>query len=244
MNLDGRKQNLQHYRSSMEAKINIAIDGYSATGKSSTAKRVAKKLGYLYVDSGAMYRAVTLYLLQNNIDIHNAVAVTDVLPNIIIDFRYNDSEQRMHTFLNGKDVEDDIRQLNVSKWVSEVSTISEVRKAMVQQQQALGKGKGIVMDGRDIGTVVFPDAELKFFMTANYDIRTLRRKNELLEKGKEESENDILENLRKRDYIDSSREDSPLTKAEDAIEIDTSDMTLDGQVNLIYDYAKQVIKSI
>lgn len=228
----------------MEAKINIAIDGYSATGKSSTAKRVAKKLGYLYVDSGAMYRAVTLYLLQNNIDIHNAVAVTDVLPNIIIDFRYNDSEQRMHTFLNGKDVEDDIRQLNVSKWVSEVSTISEVRKAMVQQQQALGKGKGIVMDGRDIGTVVFPDAELKFFMTANYDIRTLRRKNELLEKGKEESENDILENLRKRDYIDSSREDSPLTKAEDAIEIDTSDMTLDGQVNLIYDYAKQVIKSI
>ena len=228
----------------MEAKINIAIDGYSATGKSSTAKRVAKKLGYLYVDSGAMYRAVTLYLLQNNIDIHNAVAVTDVLPNIIIDFRYNDSEQRMHTFLNGKDVEDDIRQLNVSKWVSEVSTISEVRKAMVRQQQALGKGKGIVMDGRDIGTVVFPDAELKFFMTANYDIRTLRRKNELLEKGKEESENDILENLRKRDYIDSSREDSPLTKAEDAIEIDTSDMTLDGQVNLIYDYAKQVIKSI
>lgn len=228
----------------MNTKINIAIDGYSATGKSSTAKRVAKKLGYLYVDSGAMYRAVTLYLLENGVDIHDVAKVAEALPKIIIDFRYDHAEQRMHTFLNGEDVEDDIRQLHVSQWVSEVSAISEVRKVMVQQQQALGKNKGVVMDGRDIGTVVFPEAELKFFMTANYDIRTVRRKKELLEKGKEASEREILENLKKRDHIDSTREDSPLTKAADAIEIDTSNITLEDQVNLIYDYAMRKTNSI
>ena len=225
----------------MEKKINIAIDGYSACGKSSTAKIVAQKLGYLFVDSGAMYRAVTYYFIKNKIDIKDSASVNAALEKIKIEFRQIGEGNQKCTFLNGENVEEAIRSLEVSNLVSEVSTLSAVRSALVAQQQEMGKTKGLVMDGRDIGTVVFPDAELKIFMTANYDIRAIRREKELAKKGKKESIPAILSNLKKRDHIDFTREDSPLSKAIDALEMDTSEMTLELQGETIYQMALDII---
>ena len=214
-------------------KIIIAIDGYSACGKSSTAKAVAKALNYNYIDTGAMYRAVTLYFLQNYVTLDNPNQVSKALKNIEIEFRYNPKLQRSETFLNGIYVEDAIRQMQISDRVSEVSTLSEVRRFLVAQQQKMGKKKALVMDGRDIGTVVFPEAELKIFMTADMFIRAERRQEELFEKGEMIPLEAVIENLQKRDQIDTSRKDSPLRQAQDALQIDTSFITLEEQVEII-----------
>lgn len=222
-------------------KINIAIDGYSACGKSSTAKRVAQQLGYIYIDSGAMYRAVTLYLQQHLIDIDNLEGIAQALPQIQIDFRK--AGEVFHTFLNGVDVEQEIRQPAVAAQVSEVAAMSNVRRMLVEQQQKMAAQKGVVMEGRDIGSVVMPDAELKFFMTADVDVRTKRRQDELLKKsGKLFPLEELKANLQHRDRIDSTREDSPLTRVPDAIEIDTTHITLEEQIQLICDKAMALIK--
>ena len=222
-------------------KINIAIDGYSACGKSSTAKRVAQRLGYIYIDSGAMYRAVTLYLQQHLIDIDNLEGIAQALPQIQIDFRK--AGEVFHTFLNGVDVEQEIRQPAVAAQVSEVAAMSNVRRMLVEQQQKMAAQKGVVMEGRDIGSVVMPDAELKFFMTADVDVRTKRRQDELLKKsGKLFPLEEVKANLQHRDRIDSTREDSPLTRVPDAIEIDTTHITLEEQIQLICDKAMALIK--
>ena len=214
-------------------KIIIAIDGNSGCGKSSTAKVIARALQYIYIDTGAMYRAVTLFFIKNDIDLKHEEDVAEALKQIDISFEYNMATGSNETYLNGKNVEHDIRQMEVSNLVSPVSEISAVRKKLVEQQRRMGKAKGVVMDGRDIGTVVFPEAELKIFMTASLEVRAERRRLELHEKGTEVNINDVLENLRNRDRIDSSREDSPLKKAEGAVEIDTSNLTFDEQVNKI-----------
>jgi len=222
-------------------KINIAIDGYSACGKSSTAKRVAQRLGYIYIDSGAMYRAVTLYLQQHLIDIDNLEGIALALPQIQIDFRK--AGEVFHTFLNGVDVEQEIRQPAVAAQVSEVAAMSNVRRMLVEQQQKMAAQKGVVMEGRDIGSVVMPDAELKFFMTADVDVRTKRRQDELLKKsGKLFPLEELKANLQHRDRIDSTREDSPLTRVPNAIEIDTTHITLEEQIQLICDKAMALIK--
>ena len=223
----------------MNRKINIAIDGYSACGKSSTAKAVAKRLHYTYIDSGAMYRAVTYYFLKNNVSIDNAVQVAAALDHIDIHFVSGDNS--WITYLNGEDVEEAIRTLVVSSMVSPVSAISAVRRKLVQLQQAQGHSKGVVMDGRDIGTVVFPDAELKIFMTADILTRTLRRQHELLERGISETVEAITQNLLERDNIDSSRADSPLTQASDAILLDTTHLDFQDQVNFIVNKALAII---
>lgn len=214
-------------------KITIAVDGYSSCGKSTTAKRVAKKLGYSYIDTGAMYRSVTLYFHQHLITHTNDKEVEKALENIHIEFRRNPNDGRNETFLNGLNVEDEIRKLYIANQVSEVSAIAAVRHAMVAQQRRMGKKKGVVMDGRDIGTVVFPDAELKIFMTADPIIRANRRQIELAERGDLVDFEEIIENIRKRDLIDTTRKESPLRKAEDAVEVDTSYMTLDEQVDVV-----------
>jgi cytidylate kinase len=214
-------------------KIIVAIDGYSACGKSSTAKNVANILKYNYIDTGAMYRAVTLYFLQNFVSLTNPIEIENALKEIEIEFRHNPKTQKSDTFLNGINVEQEIRQMVVSDKVSEVSAISSVRRFLVAQQQKMGRKKGIVMDGRDIGTVVFPDAELKIFMTAEMITRAKRRQDELLEKGEMVDLEDIIENLRKRDMIDTSRQDSPLKQAEDAFVIDTTNITFEEQVEII-----------
>ncbi len=209
-------------------KITIAIDGYSSTGKSTIAKQLAKKLGYVYVDSGAMYRAVTLFAMQNgfidekDFDVNNFVAQ---LFNINISFKFNNDLGFAEVYLNDVNVEREIRTLKVSSFVSKVSTIPEVRYQLVKQQQQMGKDKGVVMDGRDIGTVVFPQAELKIFMNSSAEKRAKRRYYELIEIGDEVSYEDVLQNVQERDYIDSNRKDSPLVKAQDAIEIDNSNLT-------------------
>lgn len=211
-------------------KINVAIDGYSGCGKSSTAKLVAREMGYTYIDSGAMYRAVTLYFIQNHVTISNPKEVERALNNIDIRFVYDDEINSQQTYLNGLNVEEEIRSMKVNSKVSEVSAIPEVRRAMVSQQRKLGKNKGVVMDGRDIGTVVFPDAELKIFMEADIDVRTERRQKELMEKDILINFDEVKQNLLQRDRIDTSRKDSPLKKAEDAIIIDSTQVTLDEQV--------------
>lgn len=218
-------------------KITIAIDGYSACGKSTTAKAVASVLGYSYIDSGAMYRAVTLYFLQNYVTLTNEKEVAKALSSIDIDFKRNPENNRNETCLNGLNVEEEIRKMRISENVSQVSAIPAVRKAMVALQQKMGRKKGIVMDGRDIGTVVFPDAELKVFMTAEIDIRAARRQKELLEKKQLINLEQIKTNLAERDRIDSTRSEGPLRKAEDAIEIDTSQLMLDEQVDMVIDLA-------
>ena len=223
------------------SKIVIAVDGYSSCGKSTTAKGVAAYLGYAYIDTGAMYRAVTLYFLRNHVAYTNPREIIKALENIKVDFRRNPETARNETYLNGLNVEDEIRKLYIANQVSEVSAISLVRRAMVSQQQRMGKGRGVVMDGRDIGTVVFPDAELKVFMTAEPLIRAQRRQIELLAKGDMLDLDDILENLKKRDHIDTTRADSPLRQAEDAILIDTSLMTLDGQIEQLTELARKKI---
>ena len=226
-------------------KITIAIDGFSSTGKSTVAKQVAKELEYVYVDSGAMYRAVTLYALQNNIIDESEFKVESLvedLHNINISFKYNNKLDFAEVFLNDKNVETDIRTLKVSNFVSQVSAIPEVRYQLVKQQQQMGKEKGVVMDGRDIGTVVFPYAELKIFMTASAEKRANRRYEELIERGDDVSFDDVLKNVQKRDYIDSHRKDSPLMKAEDAIEIDNSDLSLDDQFQKIMQLVKMTLE--
>jgi cytidylate kinase len=226
----------------MTNKINIAIDGYSACGKSSTAKRVAKKLGYIYIDSGAMYRAVTLYFQQHLIDLDNEVGIENALPKIEINFQKVGDVH--HTFLNGVDVEEEIRQPRVAAIVSEVAAMSNVRRKLVEQQKIMAAQKGVVMEGRDIGSVVIPDAELKFFMTADVDVRTKRRQDELLKKsGKLFSLEELKANLLHRDKIDSTRADSPLTRVPDAIEIDTTHLTLENQIDLIYDMAMKLMNN-
>jgi cytidylate kinase len=214
-------------------KITIAVDGYSSCGKSTTAKRVAQRLGYSYIDTGAMYRSVTLYFLEHHITYSNDKEIEKALENIHIEFRRNPNDGRNETFLNGLNIEDEIRKLYIANQVSEVSAIAAVRHAMVAQQRRMGKKKGVVMDGRDIGTVVFPDAELKIFMTADPIIRANRRQIELAERGDLVDLEDIIENIKKRDLIDTTRKESPLRKADDAIEIDTSYMTLDEQVDVV-----------
>lgn len=212
-------------------KIVIAIDGYSACGKSSTARAVAEILGYTYIDSGAMYRAVTLYFHKNHVKLTNEKEVQDALDNIEIDFHHNKKTGVDDTFLNNLNVEQEIRKMYISKKVSPVSSIKAVRDAMVTQQRKLGKRKGVVMDGRDIGTVVFPDAELKIFMQADIYVRAGRRQAELLEKGQLVDLKEIIDNLQQRDHLDTTREESPLKKADDAIVVDTTFLTLEEQVD-------------
>jgi CMP/dCMP kinase len=229
----------------MQKKITIAIDGYSSTGKSTIAKQLAKKLGYIYVDTGAMYRAVTLFAMQNGfIDSEktNASALVKLLPKIDLKFVYNKELGFAEMYLNNENVEKEIRSLDVSKNVSQIATIAEVRYKLVEMQKKMGIEKGIVMDGRDIGTVVFPDAELKLFMTASAEKRATRRYKELLDKGDKVTFDDVLKNVQQRDYIDSNREFSPLRQAEDAIEFDNSDMGLEEQFERIYNYAIRVIE--
>jgi CMP/dCMP kinase len=219
-------------------KIIIAIDGYSSCGKSTLAKALAKELHYAYVDTGAMYRAVTLYFLDNDLDINDKDDVIKALENIDIHFEH--TPQGNHVFLNGKDVENDIRTMRVSEMVSPVATISVVRRAMVAQQQKMGHRKGVVLDGRDIGTVVFPHAELKIFLTAETDIRAKRRYDEMKSKGQETDIDAIRHNLLERDLIDSNRADSPLRQAEDAILIDNSQLTPDEQLRKVLDLVMAV----
>ncbi len=211
-------------------KIIIAIDGFSACGKSTTAKEVAKIIGYRYIDSGAMYRAVTIYFLDQHIALTNPKEIVNALQKIRITFQINGNGVT-ETFLNGLNVEKKIRKMRISENVSQVSAIKEVRAAMVQQQRKLGKDKGLVMDGRDIGTVVFPEAELKLFLTADILVRAFRRQRELLEKEDLVDLDTIIANLQKRDEIDSQRKESPLVQARDAIVIDTTHITIDEQVD-------------
>jgi len=211
-------------------KIVIAIDGYSACGKSTTAKQVASILGYRYIDTGAMYRAVTLYFLDHHVALTNPKEVSRALQQIHITFKVN-SKNVSETFLNGLSVENEIRDMRVSENVSQVSTLKEVRQALVEQQRRMGKEKGVVMDGRDIGTVVFPGAELKLFMTADILVRAFRRQKELLNRAQLVDLDDVIDNLLHRDKIDTSREESPLRQAEDAIVIDTTHITVDEQVD-------------
>lgn len=227
-------------------KITIAIDGFSSTGKSTVAKQLAKHLGYVYVDTGAMYRAVTLFTMQNGWIDNNqfdVVALVSHLDVITINFQFNPELGFAEVYLNGNNVEHQIRTLEVSSFVSKVAAIPEVRYQLVKQQQQMGKDKGVVMDGRDIGTVVFPYAELKIFMTASADKRAKRRFDELVSRGDEVKYEDVLRNVQERDYIDSHREDSPLVKAEDAIEIDNSDLTLKDQFDKVLDLVTKTITS-
>ncbi len=215
-------------------KIIIAIDGYSSCGKSTLAKQLAKKIGYHYVDTGAMYRAVTLYLIRNQIDILHPEMVADVLPQIKISFGLDEATQQQFTILNGENIENEIRiNPRVAGFVSDVSSISAVRRFLVHQQQEMGNHKGIVMDGRDIGTVVFPKAELKLFVTADPVIRAQRRLDELAEKGQTTTFDEVLANLEKRDHMDSNRADSPLMKAEDSIILDNSNLSREEQLEWV-----------
>ncbi len=211
-------------------KIVIAIDGYSACGKSTTAKIVASILGYRYIDTGAMYRAVTLYFLDHHVALSDPRAIARALPQIEISFRVN-SQNRSETYLNGLNVEGDLRKMRVSEFVSEVSAIREVREALVAQQRRLGREKAVVMDGRDIGTVVFPNAELKLFMTADVLVRAFRRQRELLERQQLVDLDEVVDNIVRRDKIDTTRVESPLRQADDAIVIDTTHIAIDEQVD-------------
>lgn len=207
-------------------RLTIAIDGYSACGKSTLARALAKRLGYSYIDTGAMYRAVTLYLQRQNIDLADTGGVAGAMNELRISFRPEDN----HVLLDGEDVESEIRGLAVSRMVSPVAALSDVRRAMVDQQRKMGAEGGVILDGRDIGTVVFPDADLKLFVVADQETRTDRRLNELLAAGKAASREEVATNLKERDYIDSHREDSPLRQAEDAILLDNSQLTLEELV--------------
>jgi CMP/dCMP kinase len=213
----------------MAKKIIITIDGWSSCGKSTLAKQLAKELGYVYVDSGAMYRAITLYFLRNNIDLAEKKEVKEALKSVNLEFVFNPKSNNSEIYLNGENVEYVIRDLLIAEKVSDVATIKEVREFAVAQQQKMGTKKGIVMDGRDIGTVVFPKAELKIFMTADNAIRVQRRFKELYEKNPNVTIEEVKNNLEMRDYIDSHREISPLRKAKDAIELDNSDLTQEQQ---------------
>jgi cytidylate kinase len=225
-------------------KINIAIDGHSSCGKGTLAKHLARELGYMFIDSGAMYRAVTLYLLRNRIDLETVESNPDILQDIDITFELDASKAFYFTYLNGENVETLIRGMEVSKHVSPVSKIKAVRDFLVTKQRLLGMNKGVVMDGRDIGTVVFPDAELKIYMTAEPEVRAKRRFLELKQKGMDVDYDQILENIKERDRIDSTRENSPLTKADDAITLNNTDMTKQEQARLALTWAKGVISAL
>ena len=214
----------------MMEKIIITIDGWSSCGKSTLAKQLAKVLGYVYIDSGAMYRAITLYFLRNNIDINNHLEVAEALQNISIEFEFNSKTQQSEILLNGENVEYLIRDMLIAEKVSDIASNKEVRGFAVAQQQQMGKKKGIVMDGRDIGTTVFPDAALKLFMTADITVRVERRFKEMFEKNPNISIEEVKGNLEMRDYIDSNREVSPLRKADDAIILDNTNLTMEQQL--------------
>lgn len=211
-------------------KIVIAIDGYSACGKSTTAKQVAGVLGYRYIDTGAMYRAVTLYFLDHHVALTNPREVSRALQQVHIAFKVN-SRNVSETYLNGLNVEQSIRRMRISENVSQVATLRDVRLALVEQQRRMAKEKGVVMDGRDIGTVVFPNAELKLFMTADILVRAFRRQREMLDRGQLVDLDDVIDNLLQRDKIDTGREESPLRQAEDAVVIDTTHISIDEQVD-------------
>lgn len=217
-----------------QKKIIVALDGHSSCGKSTYARRIASELGYAYVDSGAMYRAVTLACMGSGLFDHTdappETAVKKVLDDIELELKYNPTKKRTEIFLNQRMVEDQIRSLEVSTHVSYIAAIPAVRRKMVEFQRRLGENRGIVMDGRDIGTVVFPDAELKIFLTASEEVRAIRRYKELIEKGMPADLEEVRENIRKRDHIDSTRTDSPLRQAEDAIVLDNSLITVDQQM--------------
>ena len=226
-------------------KITIAIDGYSSCGKSTMAKDLAREVGYIYIDSGAMYRAVTLYCLENQLFTEEGIDTTKLeaaLPDIHISFQLNPDTQRPMTFLNGENVEDRIRTMEVSSHVSPVAALPFVREALVKQQQDMGKEKGIVMDGRDIGTAVFPEAELKIFVVASAEIRAQRRYDELKAKGQEASYEEILANVKERDYIDQNREVSPLRQADDAILLDNSNLTIGEQKQWLKERFEEAVK--
>ena len=221
-------------------KINIAIDGHSSCGKSTLAKQLSKHYAYIYVDTGAMYRAVCLYALKNDImkdGIIDEAALIDSLDNINVSFNYNDEGSISETFLNGVNVENEIRSLWISENVSKISKLKEVRQKMVAIQQAIGENKGVVMDGRDIGSVVFPNAELKLFITASVDERARRRSLEL----KDASLEDIKKNLQSRDYDDSTREENPLVIMDDAIQIDNTNLSIEEQLNLALSYCQKAM---
>jgi cytidylate kinase len=223
----------------------IAIDGYSSTGKSTLAKQLANELGYIYVDTGAMYRVMTLYALNNGFISKTNFNVNDFvleLDKIEITFKYNENLKFAEVYLNGVNVEKEIRSMYVSSFVSQVASVPEVRYILVkQQQQQIGENLGVVMDGRDIGTIVFPNADLKLFMTATDKVRAQRRYEELIKKGDEVTYEEVLENVKERDYIDTHRENSPLIKASDAIEIDNSDLSIDQQFEKIIKLVKKAI---
>jgi cytidylate kinase len=220
----------------LKNKITIAIDGYSSTGKSTLAKQLAQYLGYVYVDSGAMYRAITLYAMEHDFitlsffNVHDFVLQLD---KIKLNFVFNEALGFSEMFLNNRNVEQNIRSLEVSNLVSKIAAVPEIRQQLVKQQQSFGKNKGVVMDGRDIGTVVFPRAKLKVFMTASPEIRAKRRYEELLDRGDTVTYEQVLKNVNERDYIDSNRKDSPLRKATDAIAIDNSNLSLAAQFDLL-----------
>lgn len=229
----------------MTKKITIAIDGFSSTGKSTLAKQLAKHLGYIYVDTGAMYRAVAFFAMQNNLissDSFNKVELVNQLKDIMLEFKFNTDLGFAEMYLNGDNVEKAIRTIEVSGFVSKVAEVSEVRAKLVEQQQEMGKNKAIVMDGRDIGTVVFPDAELKVFMTASASTRAQRRYDELLQKGDVVTYEEVLKNVEERDYIDTHREDSPLVMASDAVEIDNSYLNREEQFEAVLDLVNNIIK--
>ena len=222
-------------------KIIITIDGWSSCGKSTLARQLAKALGYVYIDSGAMYRAITLYFLRNHINWLDTDQVNNALADITIAFKFNDKTQQSEMFLNEENVEYVIRDLIIAEKVSDVAAIAAVRAFAVAQQQKMGEQKGIVMDGRDIGTTVFPDAELKFFMTADIAVRVQRRYMEMFDKNPNISIQDVKSNLEMRDYIDSNREISPLRKATDAIELDNTNLSIEEQLEIALQLAKKKI---
>jgi cytidylate kinase len=228
----------------LKKQITIAIDGFSSTGKSTLAKQLAQQLGYIYVDTGAMYRAVAFFAMQNHlisVDSFNKVELVNQLKNIALEFKFNSELGFAEMYLNGQNVEKEIRTIEVSAFVSKVAEVSEVRAKLVEQQQEMGKNKGIVMDGRDIGTVVFPDAELKIFMTASAATRAQRRFDELVQKGDSVSYDEVLKNVEERDYIDTHRDDSPLVMAEDAVEIDNSHLTREEQFKAVLELVNAII---
>lgn len=228
----------------MDKKITIAIDGFSSTGKSTLAKQLARALNYIYVDSGAMYRAVTLYALQNGYitkDHFDENALIEKLPDVTLKFFFNTSLAHSEVYLNGVNVENQIRTMEISNLVSKIATVHNVRLKLVEQQRFMGRDKGVVMDGRDIGTVVFPDAEIKLFMTSGSDVRAQRRYDELLAQGQIVTYNEVLKNIQERDYIDTNRADSPLKKADDAIEFDNSYLTKEEQFERILQMVNNVL---
>ncbi|MBO9584533.1 MAG: (d)CMP kinase [Flavobacterium sp.] len=227
-------------------KITIAIDGFSSTGKSTLAKQLAKELEYVYVDTGAMYRAVAYFAMQHNLigtDFFKKEALIEALSDIKLEFRFNSDLGFAEMYLNGENVEKQIRTIEVSNFVSKVAAVSEVRAKLVEQQQEMGTNKAIVMDGRDIGTVVFPNAELKIFMTASAETRAQRRFDELQQKGDNVSYEEVLKNVMERDYMDTHREDSPLVIADDAIEIDNSYLNKEEQFAAVLELVNDVVKT-